>query len=267
MAQDMYIVFDIGGTNMRVAAATDEAVGEIKKVPTPQDLSETVALLAKTARELSAHFDRAAGCIPGQIDSERGIYDANNRKGWEGRHIDHELQQTLGVPVVVANDCAVIGLGEYHVGSGKGASRLAYVTVSTGVGAALIADGVMAATPGFYFGHVLVNGEQLEAQVSGTAVTKKFGIHPKDLDSLEERNTLADILAEGLLALVNEWAPDTIVLGGSMIVGKNPVPIERVQTELTKLLATSAPAITMAALGDNGGLEGARILASRLNAR
>lgn len=257
-----FIVFDIGGTNMRIAVATKDAVEEIKKVPTPQDLTETIERLTEIAHTIApGGFERAAGCIPGQIDAERGVYDANNRKHWAGRHFDTELATALGVPVAIANDCAVIGLAEYHVGAGKGAQKMAYVTVSTGVGAALITNGKITPTIGFHFGHLEVTGEELENVISGTAVTKKFGIHPKDLDSLDERNKLGDILSEALMILRNEWQPDTIVLGGSMIVGKNPIPLERVR----EVMATSAnaPKIVMAALGDNGGLEGGRILAAQ----
>ena len=83
---------------------------------------------------------------------------------------------------------------------------------------------------------------------------KKFGIHPKDLDSLEERNKLADILARGLSEIYEKWKPDVFVIGGSMIVGVNPIPLERVCEKFT------AVPVKMAELGDNGGLIGGAIL-------
>ncbi len=259
----MYIVFDIGATNMRIATATVDSLGEIRKVPTPQDLDEVIATFTKIARELSgSSFTGAAGCIPGQIDSERGIYDANNRKHWTGRHFDIELSKALGVPVQIANDCAVIALGENMSGAGKGSRNMTYVTVSTGVGAGHVQDGKILPLDGFYFGHESVDGEELESRISGTAVTRKFGIHPKDLDSLEERNKLANIFARGLVKLIELWKPDTIVVGGSMIIGVNPIPLKQVEVSLAGLVsAEQMPAIKMAALGDDGGLHGARILA------
>ena len=258
----MNIVFDIGGTNMRIARADGEVLGEVRKVPTPQSLDETIALFVSVVHEIAGDkYESAAGCIAGQINAERGIYDANNRKEWNGRHFDTELSGALEVPVTIANDCAVIGLGEFHRGAGKGAHRMAYVTVSTGVGAALIDNGVIVATSGLYLGHEIVDGEELENLISGTAVRKKFGIEPKDLESLDERNKLADILARGLLKIIDAWKPDTIVLGGSMIVGVNPIPLDRVRESLTKL--HTSPQIKMASHGDSGGLYGAMILAER----
>lgn len=257
----MIIVFDIGGTNMRVAGALNGKLGEVKKVPTPQGFDETIATLASIAKEIAgAEIECVAGCIAAQIDPVRGLYDANNRKQWEGRHFDTELSEALHAPVRVGNDCPVIGLGELHFGAGKGARRLAYVTVSTGVGAGLVVDGAIASTPGFHFGHEVISGEELEGQISGTAVKKKFGIEPKDLESLEERNKLADTLAAGLMKIIEVWQPDTVVLGGSMITGVNPIPIDRVHASLTR--RGEDVALRMAALGDVGGLYGGMILAS-----
>ena len=111
-------------------------------------------------------------------------------------------------------------------------------------------------------GRQLIDGVELEDLVSGTAVQKKFGIHPKDLDSLEEREKLADLLAVGLYNTTLHWSPDTIVLGGSMIVGLNPIPLERVEKTLAKRLTMypKAPAIKMGELGDSAGLYGALAL-------
>jgi len=259
----MNIVFDIGGTNMRIAVANGETLGEIRKVLTPHDYNETIRQFAAVARELTpAGIERAAGCIAAQIDSEHGLYDANNRLHWNGYHLDTDLAEAIGAPVVVGNDCAVIGVGEDLRGAGRGSSNMAYVTVSTGVGAAHIKDGAMMPFDSFFFGHVLVDGAELETLISGTAIRKKFGIEPKDLDSLDERNKLADILARGLLILHTKWSPDTIVLGGSMIVGVNPIPLERVAAALAQFMP-NPPTIKMAELGDHGGLIGGAILATR----
>lgn len=260
----MNIVFDIGGTNMRIAGADGVMLGAVRKVPTPQDLDATIAQFAEIARDIAGSdpIEHAAGCIAGQIDTEKGIYDANNRPSWNGRHFDTELGVALGAPVTVANDCAVIGLGEYEYGAGKGATCLAYVTVSTGVGAALVKNGAIAPTPGFHFGHEMIDGAELETLISGTAVKNKFGIEPKDLESLDERNKLADIFAQGLVKIIKAWNPDTIVIGGSMIVGQNPIPLERVEKTLEKIIGKT-PRIKMAALGDTGGLYGGMLLASR----
>lgn len=252
----MYIVCDIGGTNMRVAAVVDEVLGEVKKVPTPKNPKEAIAQFVMLAHEC-AHEETiiaVAGCVAGMVSDEGVISDARNLREWEGMNIVKELSEALGIPVHIVNDAALAGLGEASAGAGKGARRLAYVTVSTGVGGGLIVDGKIAEAGGI--AGIKIGDTDLEDIVSGTAITKKFGIHPKDLESVDERNKLADTLAVGLRTVTEKWSPDTIVLGGSMIVGMNPIPLPRVQESLSKLLAKS-PAIKMAELADNGGLRGA----------
>ncbi len=251
----MFIVTDIGGTNMRVAATSANSLDEIKKVPTPQDLTDGITALVALARECAGgeKITALAGCVAGSVSDEGVMSDARNLRAWEGANIVKKLSEEFGVSVRIVNDAALAGLGEAFAGAGKGATRLAYITVSTGVGGGLIVDGKIAAAGGI--AGIKVGGVDLEDLVSGTAVTKKFGIHPKDLNSLEERNKLANTLAEGLRILVEKWAPDTIVLGGSMIVGVNPIPISRVQESLGKLLQ-NPPVMKMAELGDNGGLWG-----------
>lgn len=259
----MQIVFDIGGTNMRVAAVRKGVLGDVRKVPTPQNMDEMMTTLVSIAKELASSevIESASGCIAGQIDAQKGIYDANNRPSWNGWHFETELSAHLGAPVYAANDCQVIALGELEYGAGKGAKRLAYVTVSTGVGAGLVVDEKIADTTGFHFGHEMVDGEELETMISGTAVKKKFGIEPKELDSIVERNKLADILAKGLMAIIHAWKPDTIVIGGSMIIGVNPIPMERVIATLSTLVV-NPPVLKKAATGDNGGLYGGIVLAN-----
>jgi predicted NBD/HSP70 family sugar kinase len=258
----MKIVFDIGGTNMRIASADGVMLGTTRKVPTPQDFDAMLAQFVDTARDIAGGdvIEGVAGCIAAQIDDVQGIYDASNRPAWNGRHFDTELAALLGAPVLVGNDCSVIGLGEYQFGAGKGVKSLAYVTVSTGVGAGHVVDGNIMPLDGFFFGHTPIEGGELEQMVSGTAVRKKFNIEPKELESIDERNKLADLLAQGLVAIIEKWHPERIVLGGSMIIGVNPIPLDRVQESLTKLVST-APEIKMAELGDNGGLYGGMVLA------
>ncbi|MEK7509667.1 MAG: ROK family protein [Patescibacteria group bacterium] len=262
----MNIVFDIGGTKMRVAAARGDELGEVQIAPTPHEPGDGIAQLQELARAVAAEsgIEAVAGCIAGSVNEKGEIFDARNLQEWEGVNIVDELSDAFGVRVPVVHDAAAAGLGEAHVGAGKGASVLVYVTVSTGVGGARIVNGKIDAAGGI--GHTNVGESDLESLVSGTAVTRKFGIHPKDLESLEERNKLADLLAEGLAVLVEKWSPDTIVLGGSMIVGVNPIPLARTAESLAKRLTMhpKPPIIKMAQLGDNGGLHGAAILAQEI---
>ncbi len=265
-AKPVHIVFDIGGTNMRVATAHGNQVGDVKKVPTPRVATDMITTLVALAKEAAGgeRIEAIAGGIPGVIVKGVLVFEPPHLSHWIGTPFIAELERLTGARARAANDVALVGLGESHIGAGKGSSIMVYVTVSTGVNGVRILDGAIDRTTyGFEMGHQFTSEGELESLVSGTAVRKKFGIEPKDLASLEERNKLADSLALGLYNSVLHWSPDTIVLGGSMITGVNPIPLDRVQASLEQRLTMypGAPIIKMSELGDSGGLIGAAILA------
>ncbi len=268
----VYVAFDIGGTNMRVAVGSDTELGEVKKVPTPKDPREAVSVFVHMARELAGEHSivSVAGGIRWIIKDD--IFQPGDLAlpGWAGFNVRHELAVALSAPVKIVHDTAAVGLGEVHAGAGKGSNICAYITVSTGVGGDRIVDGkIDRATFNPEIGKQAVEGDWLENQVSGSAVREKYGIEPKDLESIEDRNKLAEILAVGLYNTTLHWSPDTIVLGGSMIVGKNPIPLQRTEETLHALLDgiyPQLPAVKMAELGDNGGLHGGLVLARELQA-
>lgn len=264
----MSIVVDIGGSNTRVAPVEGGALGEVRKLKTPEDPREGLRAIAQLAQECAGDTKISAlvGGIAGDVISVDGVLSrARNLRSWEGHDVVGGLSTLIAAPVTLINDAAAACLGEATYGAGQGVERVSYLTVSTGVGGALVVHGRVEAAGGV--AGVQIDGEDLENLVSGTAVRKKFGIHPKDLDSLEERNKLADTLARGLAALTETWSPDVFVLGGSMIIGHNPIPLERAQETLHTLLADAprTPAVVMAKLGDSAGLWGGVALLSRAN--
>ena len=269
MADPVDIVFDIGGTNMRIAASAHGKLEDVLKVPTPSDPKDALTQFAKMAHEAAAGrtIQAVAGGIRWIIADGVFLPGDNMLSKWGGVRLADEISKELGAPAQIVHDTAAVGLGEVHAGAGRGSKICAYITVSTGVGGDRIVDGkIDTSTYNPEIGYQLINGEPLGSLVSGTAVKEKFGIEPKDLKSLEERNKLADILAIGLYNTTLHWSPDTIVLGGSMIVGVNPIPIEHVTESLAKRLTMypKSPAVKMAQLGDIGGLVGAAILAQKM---
>ena len=255
----MNIVFDIGGTNMRVAPANGDVLGAIRKVGTPRNPEEGLSTLVALARELCPEGVRViVGDVPGSLDAAGSLYDAPHLAQWEGVNVAERLAREVGVPVSVLNDAVLVGYGEAVRGAGKGFNNVVYMTVSTGVGGARVNKQDLSRSAVLHDDLEALK-KRLEDSISGTAVQKKFGVQPKDLESLDERNTLAEMLARGLHEIAHAWKPDVFVLGGSMIVGKNPIPLERVRATFTLV------PVTMAALGDNGGLTGGAVRAQLLS--
>lgn len=260
--QPVNVVFDIGGTKTRVATvAGGHTLNEIKTFETSPDPEIGFEKLVNTVCSLIGDFPVGAICggVPGTVDNNV-LVSAHNLPKWAGMPIAERLFNIFNAPVKLFNDAELVALGEYYYGAGKGEKDMLYVTVSTGVGGAHIVNGKI--DKGRYnaeIGHQMVNRAELEDQISGTAVAKKYNVHPKDLSDQTILNELADTLAKGLYDNVLHWSPEAIVLGGSMIVGKNAIPIERVEKTLTAMVKKyypEAPRILKAKLADQGGLYG-----------
>lgn len=274
----MYILFDIGGTKMRVVAADHEKfLGEPVVVETPKDFNDGLDTLKRIIDNLAERHTSEnrsvtaiVGGIAGPLDADQAmLVKSPNLGDWVGHDIKDALHTAYKVPVELENDAALVGLGEAHFGAGRGKSIIAYLTVSTGVGGVRIVDGkIDRSALGFEPGHQIIDpdnslcptcdGNDLEAYVSGTAIEKRFGVKPYEIHDDAVWDELAKFLAYGLNNTIVYWSPDIIVIGGSMMkeVG---IPVPAVRKHLAEILKIfpTLPAIEKAELGDFGGLYGA----------
>jgi len=190
---------------------------------------------------------------------------------WRGLPIKKRLEEAVGAPVYLENDSAMVGLGEAVYGAGIGDEIVAYITVSTGVGGARIVNGkIDEASIGFEPGHQIIDadktlcldcaGNTLEEYISGGAVEKRFNKKPYEIeDEHLWREELPKFLAYGLNNIIVNWSPDSVILGGSMIVGDPAISIPKTAQYLREILKVfpKIPIIKMAKLNDIGGLHGA----------
>ncbi|AZG75270.1 ROK family protein [Methylocystis rosea] len=262
----MYVVVDIGGTKTRVAGSSDLAgLTEAVILKTPSDYRDAPELLRAAALKAAAG-DRIFAVVIGVAGvlsrDKRILVNAPNLPIWNGATLAADVEASLGAPVLLENDTALVGLGEATAGAGQGSAILAYVTISTGVNGARIVDGrIDRATYGFEIGEQYIDAGALnfEELVSGRAVANRFGAEPcalgKDHPIWDE---LAKITARALHNAIAHWSPDRIVMGGSMMreIG---ISIEQTATYLRALPRKNPalPDIVHATLGDYGGLWGA----------
>ncbi|OGZ20204.1 MAG: hypothetical protein A2494_03000 [Candidatus Lloydbacteria bacterium RIFOXYC12_FULL_46_25] len=272
----MYILFDIGGTNMRVALSRDgETFEEPKIIPTPKDFDQGVAAIKKITEEVSqgATIIAAGGGIAGTLSKDRSIFlNGPHLQGWNNKPIKSALSEVLGVPVFVENDTAIVGLGEAVTGAGKGHNIVVYMTVSTGVGGVrIVNERIDVSALGFEPGHQIIDaggalhdssvagrGIDLEGYISGTAVTERYGKKPYEITDEKFWDEMARLLAYGLNNTIVHWSPDIVVIGGSMMK-KIGIPIDRVRAHLKGILHIypELPLIEHSSLEDIGGLYGA----------
>ena len=80
--------------------------------------------------------------LPAPIDRESGaVQAASILPGWVGVDAAAEASGRLGMPVKVENDANLGALAELMWGAAKGRTEVAYIKVSTGIGAGLVSDG------------------------------------------------------------------------------------------------------------------------------
>lgn len=263
------VAFDIGGTSMRVALITEEGIGEVKKIPTPEDPKEGIAALASLMHDVAGpEIGAAAGGFPSVV--EKGIVrGVTNLPKWERFTFSRELSDALeSATVLLQNDADMAALGEAMYGAGKGKKIVAYLGIGTGVGGGRIVEGTIdVGACDVEPGHQIVDCagmRTLESFVSGRAFEKRFGVHPKDAPraGYEEMTT---VLAVGIHNTILHWSPEVLVLGGSMVVGINGYNIESIGKALQSIpdKVPLMPPIVLAELKDSAGLFGARALLAR----
>jgi glucokinase len=273
----MYLLFDIGGTNMRLAFSKDgETFGEPKMIKTPKKFDEAIETFKKLADEVSGggKIEMVGGGMKGPFNKEKtAIVNSPALPDWDNKPLKEELEKAIGAPVFIENDTAIVGLGEMHSGAGKVDGKSpeigVYITVSTGVGGARFVDGKIDRSKfGFEPGHQIINiidGNtsdglgHLEEFISGSALRKQFNKEPYEVTDKEVWDKLAHYLAYGLYNTILHWSPDVVVLGGPMMVGDPSINTGDTIKYLNEIASVfpELPEIKEAELGDFGGLYGA----------
>lgn len=264
----MYIVFDIGATNMRLAASLDRK--KFKNpviVKSPKKFDDGIKLFNQIAKSLSGgkKVTAVAGGLAGLLDKQKTKLLMSHLKDWRGKPLKRKLSQILKAPVYLENDTAMVGLGEACHGAGQGYDIVVYVTISSGVGGARIVEGrIDRNSRGFEPGNHIINADgrqtTLENLISGISLKKRFG---RASENITDQKVWADVtkyLAVGINNFTALWSPDVIVLGGGLMNNPN-LKISNVKKQLDKVnvFFPSFPVIKKAQLGDVGGLYGALV--------
>ncbi len=279
----MHFIFDIGGTHTRMATSEDgQTFGEPKTIDTPEDFKDGMESFAFASKEVIGErtITAVAGGITGVLNRRKDEFlRSPHLPMWAEKPVKSEIEKILGIEVHLENDTAMVGMGEAHSGAGRGYDVVAYITVSTGVGGVRIVSGrIDTNIYGFEPGHQIIDADgsilkgslpfeggfeeghgvgHLESMVSGSAIERRFGKDPREIEDGKVWEEMAKYLAIGLNNTIVHWSPDVVVLGGGMM--RSPgIDIEEVKTYLDKVckIFPVKPDIKKADLGDFGGLHG-----------
>lgn len=236
------------------------------------------------------------GCT-GPVDSKAGtVLDVDFLPGWQGCNLANLLTLALGVEVALENDANAFALGEWTFGEGRHCRHFVCVTVGTGIGVSVINDGhllrgtgdahpeighhvIDPAGPRCFCGasgcwEVLARGPAiahryhqatLAAGASGSGYTAE-GVcalaRSGDVLARQEIEREANYLALGIANLVTMFAPEVIVLAGSVMDSADLFlrQIQQRVSESCRLVPYRQVRICTSSLGSRAALLGASVV-------
>lgn len=227
---------EAGGTKMVCAIGNEK--GEIfEKISIPTKTPET------TMPEMIQWFKAkkiealGIGCF-GPIDPDKdsptyGYITSTPKLAWKDYNIVGAFEEQLCCPVGFDTDVNGSALGEVTFGQAKGKKNIVYLTVGTGVGAGVYAEGKL--LHGMLHpeaGHILMRRREddhyegkcpyhktcLEGLAAGPAIEERWG---KKGIELQDRDEVWDLeayyLAQALTDYILILAPQLIILGGGVM--------------------------------------------------
>ena len=143
------IAVDFGGTNIRAAYFPAPQPPPISQIKTATLESEGPdAVIGRLIQAIESQIPEGAvdpriGIVaPGPLDPRTGvILSAPNLTGWTNIPLRDRLSEHFRMPIFLGNDANVAALGEWRFGAGRGTDNMIYLTISTGIGGGVIADG------------------------------------------------------------------------------------------------------------------------------
>ncbi|MFD1859209.1 ROK family transcriptional regulator [Aeromicrobium camelliae] len=243
---------DFGHAHVRVCLADLGGTilgSELAPLDNDHDYRDGLKLAQSMLERLVEQLDtavplRSVGVgLPAPISADGIINSGSILPGWIGVDAQLAVSELFGVPARVDNDANLGALAEYAEGAGRGVRSMAYLKISSGIGAGLVLDGKIfrggIGTAG-ELGHLTMDEDGplcrcgsrgcLEAYAGGTSLTQQFSSFESGLTVREfvSRAVEGDLGARRLIedagrhlgraaaALAQILGPELIVVGGDM---------------------------------------------------
>lgn len=215
---------------------------------TPQPASPE-AVVAAVAEMLDTYdYSGPLGVGFPAVVREGVAYTASNiDEAWIGCSVLDLLVEAGGLDTVVINDADAAALAESAFGAASGANGLVLmITFGTGIGSGLLFNGEL--IPNLELGQIELDGH-FPAEVHFAAKSRR-----RENLEWDEWGARADRFLKHVNAVLN---PDLIVVGGGLV---------KHWEKFAHLIDDSLP-VTHASMGNNAGIVGAALLASRSRTR
>ena len=283
MAEPYYLGVDLGGTQMRMAAVTNEGALAtlMHAVPTgkqfsPDNLRDQLhALHAQVQTEIRAQPIAAIGFGLTGLVGATTLTAADFVPLLNDVNIVALAQEVLSYPTKIENDARCFVLAETRFGAARGARHVVGVTLGTGIGGGVVVDGKLhrgshanageiwsiplrdkwlehfVSTAGLVQGYKDAGGEVGAIDVAKIAELARAG-NSAALTAFQSYGADVALLCETIRALLD---PEVIVIGGSIAQARDVFG-----EELLQRVAERGPRIAWAELGTAAGVIGAASL-------
>ncbi len=144
------IGIDFGGTTVKIGVVyRSNIIDSAPPIATQdyEDPDDLIAAMLRVINELRHEHPGIAAIgvgMPGFVNFEEGIvYNLTNVRGWVEIPLKKRLADATHLPVIVENDANCMAYAEWKRGAGRGLQHLVAITMGTGVGGGIIANGMM----------------------------------------------------------------------------------------------------------------------------
>lgn len=292
------LALDIGGSTTRIGSfPAPTALPEytlLDTFPTAANYTEQLARIAVVLAPAGQHNGIGVS-FGGRIarDGQR-VAVAPNLPGYEGKPLVDDLAALSGGPVRLAHDPVCGLLAERRYGVLAGATRCAYLTVSTGTGAALhLANdesedqsgdqsdrqpGRRGVTLSIEIGHQIVagvaagdaSGERarrclcgqvgcLETYTGGKQLALRYGRRLEEIDNPAVWRELTEMLAIGVVNLAQLARIERVAISGGIALHRDGL-VDELRRAIERQLRGASVQLQLARLGGRAPLVGAALL-------
>lgn len=272
---DVYIGVDIGGTSTRVGLFQSLDTADfvlLAKFPTHQSYEQQLRDIITTIDSSGIQNPAGIGVsVAARIAKDgQSVIVAPNLPGYVGKPFSQDLFEQFDCPIRLAHDTVCGLLAEKKFGALQNFDRCAYLTVSTGTGAAIqLGKASTALTSSIEIGHQVLDGNSLrclcgqvgclETYTGGRQIELRYGRPITQITGSAFWETFTGKLALGLVNLAQLTRIDVIAISGAIALN-NAFLLPMLQKKVNDTLRGAILELNLAVLGENAPIVGAAVL-------
>jgi glucokinase len=270
-----YIGVDIGGTNTRIGVFGSLDAPDfihVTKFPTYQNYEEQLHHIIAAVRASNRNHLAGIGVsVAARIAKDgRSVSVAPNLPDYVNKPFAEDLFDSLKSPVRLAHDTVCGLLAERKFGILQQIDRCAYLTVSTGTGAAIqLGKASTTLISSIEIGHQILDGNSLkclcgqigclETFTGGRQIALRYGHSISQITDKAFWETFSEKLAIGLVNLAQLTRIDVVAISGAIVLN-NQFLLPMLQEKVNTILKGTTMELKKAMQGENAPIVGAAVL-------